>query len=57
VDRNDPRLPANEQTPGWEPVVGTTYEPQDERPSVPEHDGDTFEEHVEGEDTTGYDRR
>ena len=112
---NDPTLPPNERTPGWEPVVGTTYEPQDERTVDHEHDvehvdhdtsathehgneagagtgalggaaagalmggavagppgavvggavgagagagaGDKTEEHVEGEDVTGYDRR
>ena len=65
MDRKDPEYsddptmtPSQTRTPGWEPVVGTTYEPQDERPTVQEHDHDHDHdhEHVEGEDTTAYDK-
>ena len=55
---NDPTLAPNERTPGWEPVVGTTYEPQDERAGVAErdvdhHDNDTTATHEHGNEAVG----
>jgi len=66
VDRNhptyadDPTLERdaaqNEGTPGWEPVVGTTYEPQDERMAIPERDVEHDTSATHDETTNGYDK-
>lgn len=51
---DDPTLPPSDRPPGWEPVVGTTYEPLDERTIVPERDVE-HGEHRDGEDVAGDD--
>jgi hypothetical protein len=59
VDRNDPNgaddptLPPSDRPLGWEPVVGTTYEPLDERTIVPKRDVDG--EHRDDKDMAGDD--